>query len=215
MSNSFHKLASPAALAVIAALSVGLLAGCQTPATHAVNKVINFGNTELSPELQKRNMAGMVAFDEVWAGDYNFTNRNLLYPLGIISGTPEYGLRVARVVLRMPEYGAWVRTGEYPWHTAAIVPDHLPPLKAGDIAEIRQTGMYNVTKDFVATGEGNIVLRVLCRAAQPDYKECLKAQPRVGRFEGYGPTNTDYPASTKEYGFTFTPKYDAKGQALR
>lgn len=190
------------------------LTACQTPAIHAVNQAINLG-MELTPAMRDRNIATEVGFDEVWAGDYNFANRNLLYTQGIESGTPEYGLRVARVNLRHPEYGAWVSSGQKAWPTSAVVPDHLPKLNRGDFVEVRQTGTWNVDKDFVAKGEGNIVLRVLCPAGAPDFKECVKKLPRIGKYQGFGETGTLYPASVQEYGFTFTRKYDKDGKAIR
>ena len=45
-----------------------LLAGCQTPIVHGVNQIINLGQ-ELPENMRQRNIAGVVAFDEAWAGD--------------------------------------------------------------------------------------------------------------------------------------------------
>lgn len=200
---------------ILAAAAVALsLAGCQTPAVHALNAVLNAG-TELDENMQHVNVAAHVIRDEEWAGNYPFAARNQLYPLGVVKGEPEYGMRVGFLQMRHPEYGGWVRAGEKGWVATGIIPDHMAPLKRGDVVELRQTGTYNVIKGFVKTGEGNIVLRVLCRAADPQYKECVSKLPSIGKFQGFGETKTVYPASAKEYGFTFTPKYDEKGKPLR
>ncbi|MGO4391400.1 hypothetical protein AB4Z46_08615 [Variovorax sp. M-6] len=191
-----------------------LLAACQTPVIHGINKAINLG-TELPPEMWERNVAAEVAFDEVWAGAYNFANRNLIYTFGIEFGSPEYDMRVARVNLRQPEYGAWVSAGQKVWPTTAIVPDHLPMLKGGDIVEVRHPTTWHANKDFVAKGEGSVVLRILCSKGQQDFADCVKKQPRIGKYPGFGETGTLYPASLREYGFTFTPKYDKDGKAIR
>ncbi len=70
-------------------------------------------------------------------------------------------------------------------------------------------------KDFSKTGEGNIVTRILCRKAQPDFDACENALPKTGKHKAMGPTGTPFLASVKEYGFTFTPAYDDKGNLLR
>lgn len=190
------------------------LTGCQTPIVHGVNQIINLGG-ELPSNMRQRNISGVVAFDEAWMGDYNFPTRNALYTQGMVSGSPEYGMRVVRVNMRHPEYGAWVRVGDKAWLAAAMIPDHIEPLKAGDYVEIRQTGTFRTVEDFVSKQEGNIVLRVLCRKADPQYLECAKKLPRMGRYLGFGETGTYYPESIREYGFTFTPKYDKNGKPLR
>lgn len=195
-------------------LIIFLLAGCQTPIVHGVNQVINLG-AQLPENMRQRNISGVVAFDEAWAGDYNFATRNSMYTHGVVSGTPEYGMRVVRVNMREPAYGAWVRVGDKAWLAYAMIPDEIEPLKSGDYVEIRQTGTFRTVEDFVSKQEGNIVLRVLCRKADPNYIECAKALPRMGRYLGFGETGTYYPESIREYGFTFTRKYDEDGKPLR
>lgn len=165
--------------------------------------------------MQQVNVSAQVIRDEAWAGDYPFAARNQLYTVGVIKGEPEYRMRVAFLQMRHPEYGAWVRAGGKGWVTTGMVPDHLPPLKQGDFVELRQTGTVNVVKGFAASGEGNVVLRVLCRAQDPQYQSCTSSLPRIGTFKGFGETNTFYPESVQEYGFTFTPKYDAAGTAIQ
>ena len=72
-----------------------------------------------------------------------------------------------------------------------------------------------MNKDFAKTGEGNIVVRILCKYGDPAYDSCLDRQPRIGKHRGFGETGTLYPVSAKEYGFSYTPMYDEKGKALR
>lgn len=196
----------------IAIATLACLSGCQTPIIHGINSVTSLG---LPDDMVHRNVAGMIAFDEVWAGDYNFANRNNLYAQGVPSGSPEYGLRVARVNMRNSDSVLYIRQGDRLWIAIGIVPDHLPRLKAGDIVELRQTAAVRTAENYVSTGEGNIIVRVLCPVSAPDYAACLKLQPKLGKHEGYGATGTPYPASVKEYGYTFTPKYDANGKLLQ
>ncbi|WP_139026509.1 hypothetical protein [Achromobacter arsenitoxydans] len=178
-----------------------------------MNAVLNAG-TELPANMRQVNVAAQVIHDEVWAGDYPFGARNQLYTVGVIKGEPEYSMRVAFLQMRHPEYGAWVRAGGKGWVSTGIIPDHLPPLKQGDVVELRQTGTYNVVKGFVENGEGNVVLQILCSAGDPAFKECVAALPRIGAFQGFGETSSYYPESIREYGFTFSQNYDANGVAL-
>lgn len=182
---------------------------------HVGNAVVN-GGRPLPAEMVNRHVAGYVGFDEDWTGRYSRVARNALYVMGIVEGTPEYALRVVRVNLSNPEPGMlWADQGELTFPTGAVVPDHLPRLKAGDIVEIRQTGTWRTMENFVSRGEGNVVVRVLCRKADPTYDKCLEAAPRIGKYKGVGETRTRYPASVSGYGFTFTPMFDSSGRALR
>lgn len=203
----FTKLMATCVLGIV-------LTGCQTPAVHVINTIIN-GGMQLDKNMREVNVTAMVDLDETWAGDYPFRVRNVLYPLGVISGTPEYGLRLAFIRMRHPAYGAWVSAGQKLWLTAAVIPDNMAPLKKGDVVEIRQTGTANVVKDFLSKEDGNIIIRMLCRAADPNYQACLEPLPRIGKYKGFGETNTYYPSTIKEYGLTFTPKYDKDGNPLR
>jgi hypothetical protein len=91
----------------------------------------------------------------------------------------------------------------------------MPALKAWDLVELRQSGTYDTVKNFSKTGEGNAVLRVLCRRADPAYEKCVEALPRIGAHKGQGLMKTEYPASLKSYGFSFSPAYAKDGSALR
>jgi hypothetical protein len=198
----------------VAGLIAALSACAETPLVHVGNQVFNLGQG-LPDDMVNRHMAAVVGFDEVWTANYQRIARNVLYAEGVERGTPEYDYRVARINLNNTEGGLWVKKGSLLFMTGAYVPDHLPQLRAGDIVEVRQTGTWHVLKDFAKTGEANIVVRILCAKADPDYKQCLKRQPKTGEFEGVGATGTPYPASVRDYGFTFTPMFNAKGDALR
>lgn len=190
------------------------LAGCATPLVHVSNAVFNFGQ-ELPEDMVNRNIAAVVGFDEAWADTYNRPSRTALYSQGIVPDTPEYALRVARVNLSHTDEMLYISKGELVYPTGAVVPDHLPQLKAWDIVEVRQTGTYRTMENFVAKQDGNIVVRILCRKADPNYEACRDAAPRIGEYKGVGATGTSYPATASEYGYTFTPMFDVKGNPLR
>lgn len=196
-------------------LTCVILAGCgASPLLHVGNQVANFGQ-ELPQNMVHRHVAGMVGFDEVWAGAYNRIARNALYVQGIVQGSPEYQLRVARVNLANTGSNVLWKAGELNFMGGAIVPDHLPRLKAGDVVEIRQTGTWRTMENFVAKQEGNIVVRVLCRADAADYQSCKDTGPKVGKYGGAGETHSEYPSSVRSYGFTFTPHYSQSGELVR
>lgn len=163
-----------------------------------------------------KNFAGYVGFDEAYVATYNKAARGSLYGQGVERGTPEYRLRIARINLSNTAPGLlWMSQGELMFMTGAYVPDHMPRLRAWDIVEIRHTGTWNTMKGFTQSGEGNIVVRILCRKSDPAYETCRAKAPKTGKYSGVGPTGTPYPASVREYGFTFTPIFDAEGRQLR
>ena len=199
---------------LVSVMSIGVLAGCQSSAIVAINKTLNMG-MELEPAMKGRNIAGGVTFDEEWAGAMSYAAKNQLVAMGVNKGDPEYSMRVVRVNTRHPAYAGWMASGDKIWPTSAIVPDHIPKLHTFDIVEIRQTGTWEVNKNFAKTGEGNIVVRILCKYGDPAYESCLDRQPRIGKHRGFGETGTLYPVSAKEYGFSYTPMYDQNGKAIR
>jgi hypothetical protein len=195
----------------------GLLAAC-APGPHlfVAHSVMNFAGSELGPEMVNRHLVGWVGFNEDHASRVHRQGQAQLYGQGIAEGTPEYALRYVHISMgQLKGVPLFAGDGEYPWYTGAAVPDHLPRLMAADIVEVRQVGTLRTLTNFTKTGEGNIVTRVLCRKAQSDYQACLDALSRTGKVKGVGPTGTPYPVSAKEYGFTFTPAYDDKGDLLR
>ena len=204
------KLFKPLLLAIALALS-----GCSAnPTMKVTTRMFNFG-IELTPEMVGANMVGVIGFDEDFAGNYGRLAKNALYGQGIEEGVPEYQYRVVRVNIQQTNRAGWYAPGRITLTTGAMVPDHLPRLRAGDIIEIRQTGTYETMKDFARINEGNIIVRLLCPKAAPDYEACVDRQPSIGKYKTSGFSRTPYPASVKEYGFTFTPAYDTTGKLLR
>lgn len=200
-------------LSVVMGLSsLFLVVGCQSPAITVTNSLFGIN---LDDNMKGRNLGAVVAWDEQWAGSMVSAARNQLYAQGIAKGTPEFNLRVVRVNTRFDFSGVFASTGDRMWLTSAVVPDHLPKLHMLDIVELRQTDTWGVNKDFVSKGEGNIVVRILCKYGTQDYEACLDRQPSIGKHRGFGETNTPYPVSIKEYGFTYTPMYDTDGKAIR
>lgn len=198
---------------IVSVMFVGLLGGCQSSAIVAINKTINLG-MELEPAMYGRNIAGALAYNEEWAGAMPYAAKNQLVAMGVNKQDPEYFMRIVRVNTRHPAYAGWMAAGDKAWITSAMVPDHFPKLHVNDIVEIRQTGTWEVNKDFSKTGEGNIVVRVLCQYNDPGYEACRDGQPRIGKHRGFGETGTLYPVSAKEYGFSFTKMYDQNGKAI-
>jgi hypothetical protein len=192
------------------------LAGCApTPLLRVSSRIASFGQ-DLDPEMVGVNLVGMVGFDETHVGRMSRVSRGILYLAGAVEGTPEYQYRVAHINLRIIRgLPPLIKPGSHSFSTGAVVPSHIPELKAWDIVEIRQTGTYDVIKDFSTTGEGNAVLRVLCRKSAPDYEACANALPRIGEFRAWGPTGTPYLPTLKEYGFQFSTAYDETGKLLR
>ena len=201
-------------------LKVLLLLGCIAltacaPSNHlfVTTKAINLGQ-ELGPEMVGRNLIATVAYDETYLGNYRLHVRSSAFLQGISDETPEYRLRIAHVNLRLLKGGLWISDGQQGFSTTTVVPDHIEKLKAWDLVEYRSTGTYRTAEHFTTKQDGNIVVRVLCRRADPGYEKCRDALPQLRKYP-QGDTGTPYPVSVKEYGYTFTPAYDAKGQPTR
>lgn len=193
---------------------LGLLAACAAgPHTLVLNEAVNFG-AELGPEMRNRNMIAIVALNEEAPAAYKRVQHNILYTQGVQEGTPEYRMRVVPLNMAQLKGALWYGEGSFEWSTAAMVPDHVERLKWGDLVEFRQPTGRLANKDFSRTGEGNVVLRVLCHYADADYKKCKEALPQVGKGPG-GDTHTPYPASAREYRYVFTPAWDDAGKPVR
>lgn len=200
---------------VAGALAVLLLAGCSAnPVTVATTKIVNFGQ-ELPEEMVGHNLAATVALDEDWVGRYPRVSRNNFYIQGVTSDSAEYTYRAALVRLTNPGSLLYVQAGYLKRMTGAMIPDHLPLLKEGDIVEVRQTGTYETLKGFSVSKEGNVVLRVLCQKADPGFAQCVAKLPSIGKYAGAGQTGTPYLPTVRQYGFKFTPAYDMRGTPLR
>jgi hypothetical protein len=208
-----------AALALSATLALsgcGLFMNSPPPGLRATNKALNFG-VELPDEMVHRNVYGTVGFDEDYVGRYNKHSQNVVYTQGVGRGDPEYNYRVVRI--NMKHFDglaiAFIPKGHQAWFTAAIVPDHIPRLSAGDIVEFRQSGTWDTLEGFLGKSDGNVVLALICKAGTPTYDQCVDALPFIGKGKATGPTGTPYPSSLSEYGFKYTPAYDNEGIAVR
>lgn len=195
--------------------SLVALAGCSpNPVLKVSSRVLNFG-LDLPAYMTQVNLVGTVGFDEAFVGKYHRATQGLMYLHGVEVGKPEYGYRAVHVELRFLEGGFRWEDGEFGYRKVAMVPDHLPMLKAGDKVEIRQSGTFDTVVDFAKLGQGNAILRVLCKKSDPGYTACEDALPKTGKYKGQGKTGTPYLTSLKEYGYTFTQAYSQKGERLR
>lgn len=197
--------------AVAAAL---LLGGCgPSPILRFNTQVLNLG-VGLDKNMVGVNYIGFVTNDEGYAGITHRLTKNVFYMAGVEERTPEYRYRIARISIRQLQGLLYISPGQYEFRTAAMIPDGMETIKSGDYVEIRQTGTWDVLKNFSKTGEGNAVLRILCKWGDPDYEKCLDALPRIGKYRAQGLTGTPYPDSLKSYGFTFSPAYTEKGELI-
>ena len=167
-------------------------------------------------DMSKSHLVATVGFDEDYAGRYNRITNNFMYGTGVELGNPEYQLRVVRLNTAELTGLLWYGPGEFLFSSGGVVPDSMPRLMAGDIVEYRQTELRTDSlKNFSKTGEGPIVVKILCQKAQTDYVACVDKLPTTAKSKATGKTGRPYPVSVKEYGFSFTPMYDAKGNPLR
>jgi hypothetical protein len=200
-------------LAFSALVATLTLSGCApSPHLHATTKFMN-GGQGLNDGMLDRNLIATAAYDENFVDEYPLPGRATAYIQGVIKGSAEYKLRVVGLNLRLFN-ATLVTDGKYGYSSSATVPDHIGRIKAWDLVEYRSTGTYDTLLDFTKKQEGNIIVRVLCRKADPDYEKCRDALPQQRNYPN-GPTGTPFPASIKEYGYTFTPAYDDKGTPLR
>lgn len=166
--------------------------------------------------MRAHNLIAIVGVDEGFVGKYAQFPRNVMWVQGFQEGTPEYQLRAVMLNTRFVNTVLWKGAGQHAWPTAAAVPDHIERLHAGDIVEFRNAGSRHTSDNFLTTGEDNIVLQVLCRAADADYKKCKESLPRPGGQEWPGGSlGTSYAKNAADYGWSFTPAYDPSGKPLR
>jgi hypothetical protein len=138
-----------------------------------------------------------------------------MYAAGIRKGAPKFSYRVVLLNLGNLDSFLWIRSGDQTFSAVGVVPDQIGELKAGDYVEYRNTLTFESLVNFSQTGEGNIVTKVLCRKAQPDFEACLDSLTMTGKQKDSGDTGRPFPASVKDYGFTFTPAYDKDGSLLK
>lgn len=189
------------------------LGGCQTPLIHASRRALSFGISQ-PDEMLHRNLAVTVKWDEVQADRYpTWADRVSTYAAGFEKGSALYRYRAAIMLVAEPDSGFLRSPGKLLVPKIGAVPDHIPRLRKGDIVEMRSTITYSVV-DF-ENDDAVLVLRILCRKADPNFEECRDALPSVGPRKGYGPTGTPYPAKISEYGFKFSEYYDDNGDEVR
>jgi hypothetical protein len=204
---------------VLLALVV-LLAGCEAagPQNRAF-QAFDLALGGISPKMLEKNVTASVSFDEAHPLKTHRITRIDFFGQGVDKDSVEYNYRMVPVNFgHFNNFGIGRVNNGYGtlvFKTAAMVPDHLPLLKAGDLIELRQTVQYNSMKDFVAKQEGNTVLRILCRKADPDFLKCQDSVPHHSPKVVGGYTDRPYLKSLKEYGFTFTQAYDKQGNAFR
>jgi len=203
-------------------LSVYLgLAGCAAgPHTLIISDMV--GDTHRPPALmQDVNVAMTVMADEGHRSKVPKAMRVELYLAGLREGAPAERYRYIVGISYRLEHGSllWRDRASLPHVAGAMVPDHIGALKAGDVVEMRSVATRDALPNFHRDGEGQIVTRVICRKASPDWKNCfLNVAPRFGKNGKYvasGQTGTPFLASVKDYGFTFSEFYDDEGNRVR
>lgn len=168
--------------------------------------------------MKDTHLLANVPWDEKGINEVSGLMNTAYYATGIRRGTPVAQYRaVALWTSSMEGSGVlWKKDGEQAYVVAALVPDYIAMLKAGDVVEWRSISTWDSLLDWETTGEGQVVTRVVCRKADPLYRACVDAQPVYnGSFKATGRTGTPFPASVKGYGFTFSRFYDAQGKQIR
>lgn len=207
--------------AVILASALAALAGC----SHMRSAEEAYMPEGEWPTLH-HNIQARVAFDETFSSFplFNHDARG-----GV--GPSEQQYRRVIFWVANPEGGRPISGFVGQMAAEAVVPDGTPPLKAGDLIEVRHVRTYDYLKDFAQTGEGNAMLRLICpagaktgRQEQEDFKKCasqapwLQAWGEEKRFY-FGILAADsgrpYAVSLKDHKeLRFTPYYDARGATL-
>jgi hypothetical protein len=203
--------------ALFVILAAALLTGC-TAGRHTRVFSNALGDDGKAPPLMRNvNVVGWVAFDERYLSNQWGIPNTVLYATGVRKGDLNTTYRYVPVSSpRMDEKGLlWKKVGSVAYVVAAMVPDHIGVLKRGDIVEWRSISSWDSLVDFHETGEGQIVTKVLCLKASPDWQKCHDALPMFHHHKAAGFTGTPFPASVKEYGFTFSQYYDMNGTLLK
>ncbi len=191
---------------------VATLAACAiNPLTEATSRAAALNGALFSSEYKQANLVGVVAFDEAYTDAYHYMWRNALYMQGAKPGAAPRRYRVVPIGIRESDLF------RHTFMTGAIVPDHLPRLRAGDIVEFRNGSQFDNMVGFETTREGNVVLRVVCWSDDPAFLGCARTKaPWKGygsRAEVSGVAGTPY-RDVASYGFTFSERYDDEGRVL-
>lgn len=197
---------------VLAVLLTGCAAG---PHTRVLSRMTG-NDGKLEPLMVRTNLVGVVGFNEQHLSKANGYTNTVFYTHGIRRGSPEAQYRAVLVNtgLMSKTDALWVKSGERRWSTAVLVPDHIAELKAGDLVEYRSIDGEDSNISWLSGGDGQAVLRVLCRKSQPDFDQCVDGLPRWNGFKGMGHTGTPFPDSVQDYKFSFTKYYDENGKLL-
>jgi hypothetical protein len=199
-----------------------LTTGCGTLA-RGINENITSRAGSFAESNVKANIQAIVLQDE---SDTSFLMRSMSVSAG--TGQAEVGYRKVPLFIANPAGGHILGLkGGYRFN--AFVPDGMPMLITGDLVEVRFTAMYDYGKDFVKTGDGTAILRILCpgtvsRSEFDTFKVCASA---LAWHEEWGEGNRyydgvvasasgrPYAASLKDYDdLSYTPFWSEKGDPL-
>lgn len=213
--NVFKRIGTLAALAAAASL----LAGCGAvgPGKYAARMMDWMG--DLPKEMQHTNYVYIVKEAE----DEGFDQYQ--WDAGFREGEESFQFR--KVTIQAMNYGE----RNMAWVTGALVPDHLPKLKKGDVIEVRMRQPRDGALGFTGEQDAPIVINLICpfagRLESEDrdkidarfkpYYECaskLPARHPYDRDTRLGPSDTPYLNHWKDYGFTVTKRYTVDGEPL-
>jgi hypothetical protein len=199
-----------------------LLAGCAPSAHLEVMHAILPGNSDVKASMKNRHLVGLVAWDEAWYDNVSVAWRSELYMQGVRKGWPAAGYR--HVVIMHGEDNAmlWVERGKHLRPHVALVPDHLPPLKRFDAVEFRSVQAWNAVKGVAEGADINVVVNLLCLAPENATPRLVVKDPCItqlpaawgSKVVGISESRTPYPTHYREYGMTFTPRYDVNTGAV-
>jgi hypothetical protein len=194
------------------------MVGC-APGQHTRKFSAVLGDDGNAPPLMRnKHLVGWVGFDEKHLSKVSGLANTALYASGVHKGAEVASYRYVPVSsprMEGDENFLWFKPGSQLYLVGAMVPDHIGELKRLDIVEFRSVSSWDSLVGFERTGEGQIVTRVLCRKASPDWQKCHDALPAFHQIKAAGPTGTPFPSSVKDYGFTFSPFYDMSGKLLK
>jgi hypothetical protein len=197
---------------LIAGFALAVLSGCAVnPISEGLSRAFALNGATLKGDYKEANLVGVVGLNELPPAKYARTPSNYLHLAGAQPNTPERHYRIVPIVIRESD------TFRHTFITGAYVPDHLPLLQEWDIVEFRNIGVFDNLRNFAQTKEGNVILKVICYKADPQYDECAKTK---APWKGHG--KTAHPSGVAgtpwqpvaAYGFAFTPRYDDEGNTL-
>jgi len=209
-----HILRSVALIATSA-----FLASCAAWNEHVIQREDGYADS-----VKHNNMQGVVVAQE------EYTSMRYRGILATISGVGPQETRYRRVVVNFynPDGGMFLGLhGEM--QLLVMVPDGFPILRGGDVVEMRTLGLYGYQKNFISSGDGAAVLRILC--PRNERNEPGAAMHACGEslawYDGWGekyhfwegivasPSGRPWLPSLKDHTeLSFTPYYDDAGNVL-